>query len=99
MSELQEKWDDLFDRIAEAIEVWRLEHREATLMGIEEAVAMRVAEVRTQMVEDLVHQRPATDLTQIAKEARPHWGQGGVPSWPTGSRSYGSVQTTNRRSN
>lgn len=96
MSELQEKWDDPFDRIAEAIEVLRQEHPEATLAEIEEAVVMRVAEVRTQMVEDLAHQGRTTGLTQIAEEARLPCPQCGVPSSPTGSRSDGLLQTTNR---
>lgn len=79
MSEMQEKWDDLFGRIAETVERWRQEHPEATLTEIEEAVGGRIAEVRTQMVEDLAHQGRTADLKRVPKEARPRCPQCGEP--------------------
>jgi hypothetical protein len=48
------KWDRLHAKISAAAEEWRQEHPEATLTEIEMAVDSRMAEIRRQMVEDLV---------------------------------------------
>lgn len=67
----RDKWDDLHARISTAIEEWRQEHPEATLMEIEEAVDSRLATMRRQMVEDLAQAGLTANLRQMAWTARP----------------------------
>lgn len=78
MKEQKDKWRDLQERLNEAIESWRREHPEATLTEIEEAVDGRVAEIRTQMVQDLAQAGRSAKIAELSKEERPRcprWGQ------------------------
>ncbi len=77
MSERQDKWRDLQDKINAAIEEWRRENPEATLTEIEEAVDSRMADVRTKMVEDLAQGGRTANLKRLAKEERPECPQCG----------------------
>lgn len=79
MSEQQDKWRDLQERVNAAIEEWRREHPEATLTEIEEAVDSRIAEVRTKMVEDLAQEGRTADLKRLTKEERPRCPRCGQP--------------------
>ena len=79
MSEQQEKWRDLQDKINAAVEEWRREHPEATLTEIEEAVDSRIADVRTRMVEDLAQGGRTAKLARLAKEERPECPRCGQP--------------------
>ena len=49
MSEADERWDKLFDDVAEEVKAWRKAHPTATLSEIEAAIDSRVARVRRQM--------------------------------------------------
>ena len=71
MSEQQDKWRDLQDKINAAIEEWRREHPEATLTEIEEAVDSRIAGVRTQMVADLAQGGRTARIKELPEEERP----------------------------
>ena len=71
MTEKRSKWEDLFERIGEAIGEWRQENPEATLTEIEEAVDRRLAPVRAEMVEDLAQEGRTADLTALTEEERP----------------------------
>ena len=71
MSEQQEKWRDLQDKINAAIEEWRREHPEATLTEIEEAIDSRIAGVRTQMVEDMARRGRTARIRELPEEERP----------------------------
>jgi tRNA(Ile2) C34 agmatinyltransferase TiaS len=84
MSEQHEKWGDLQAKINAAIAEWRREHPEATLTEIEEAVDSRMAEVRTQMVEDLAHEGRTWELKRLAKEERPRCPRCGQPAAANG---------------
>ncbi len=79
MSEQQDKWRDLQERINAAIEEWRREHPEATLTEIEEAVDSRLAGVRTRMVEDLAQGGRTAKLKRLSKEERPQCPRCGQP--------------------
>lgn len=84
MSEQRDKWRDLQEKINAAIAEWRREHPEATLTEIEEAVDERLAEVRTEMVEDLAHEGQTADLKRLAKEERPRCPGCGRPAAANG---------------
>lgn len=77
MAEKNDKWESLFEKIGEAIAEWRLENPEATLTEIEEAVDSRMAEIRTEMVEDLAQEGRTADLTALPEEERPRCPQCG----------------------
>lgn len=79
MDEEQDKWEELHKRISAAIAEWRQEHPEATLTEIEQAVDSRIAEVRTQMVQDLAQRGRTADLASMTKEERPRCPQCGEP--------------------
>ena len=71
MKEQKDKWRELQDRLNETIKKWRQEHPEATLTEIEEAVDERVAEIRTQMVQDLAQAGRSARISEMSKEERP----------------------------
>ncbi len=71
MSEQQDKWRDLQDKVNAAIAAWREEHPEATLTEIEEAVDSRIAAVRTKMVADLAQGGRTAELKRLGQAERP----------------------------
>jgi hypothetical protein len=84
MSEQQDKWRDLQDKINAAIEEWRREHPEATLTEIEEAVDSRMAGMRTQMVEDLAQRGRTGRIKELPEEERPKCPRCGQPAAANG---------------
>ena len=75
----KDKWRDLQERLNEAIESWRREHPEATLTEIEEAVDVRVAKMRTQMVQDIAQAGRSAKISELSKEERPKCPRCGQP--------------------
>ena len=71
MEAKKDKWRELQERINETIEKWRQENPEATLTEIEEAVDRRMAEMRTQMVQDLAQAGRSARISEMSKEERP----------------------------
>lgn len=71
MEEQKNKWRELQERVNEAIESWRRDHPEATLTEIEEAVDVRIAEMRAQMIQDVAHTGRSAKISNWSKEERP----------------------------
>lgn len=64
-------WEGLQSQINDVIREWRKANPEATFTAIENEVETNMAEVKRQIVEDLVHESKTADLTKLREADRP----------------------------
>ncbi len=67
----EEKWQEAFIQVSHKARQWREQHRRAGLSDIEEMVDRELAQVRTQMVEDIAQASPMADIRHLASKERP----------------------------
>ena len=67
----EEKWQEAFIQVSHKARQWREQHRRAGLSDIEEMVDRELAQVRTQMVEDIAQASPMADIRRLASKERP----------------------------
>ncbi len=70
-SKTDRDWQTLFETAMTEVAEWREEQRGATFSEIEGKLDERLAEVRAQILQDLVHQSPTADLRGRPSEERP----------------------------
>lgn len=70
-SKIDEHWQALFEEAMNEVAEWRVQHPRATFNKIEDKLDKRLAQVRAQMLEDLVQMSSQRDLRGQAAEERP----------------------------
>ena len=78
-SKLDRHWQELFEAAMTEVAGWREQHLGATFSEIEEELDTRLAQVRTQLLQDLVHRSPNADLRGRQAEERPVCPECGEP--------------------
>ena len=66
----EEKWQEAFIEVSHNARQWRNQHRRASLNDIEDMVDRELAQVRTQMVEDIAQASPMADIRHLATQDR-----------------------------
>lgn len=66
----EEKWQAAFIEVSHNARQWRNQHRRASLNDIEDMVDKELAQVRTQMVEDIAQASPMADIRPLATKDR-----------------------------
>ena len=64
-------WEKLQAQINDILREWRRENPTASLMEIENAVDANLAEVKKQIVEDLIHESGTADIIGLPEAKRP----------------------------
>lgn len=64
-------WEGLQSQLNDVIREWRKANPTATFTEIEDEVDEKLATVKRQMVEDLVHESKTADLTNLSESERP----------------------------
>jgi hypothetical protein len=80
------RWRELSEAIMAGIEEWRLQHPKATLWEIEAAVDAHLADLRTQMVQDVALASQAAELSRVNAQERPRCPQCETPVEARGPR-------------
>jgi uncharacterized protein with PIN domain len=78
-SKLDEHWQGLFEEAMTDVTKWRQQHPQATFNKIEEKLDTRLAQVRSQMLQDLVQMSSKTDFRKRPAEERPQCPECGKP--------------------
>lgn len=65
------KWQEAFIQVSHNVRQWREQQRRASLSDIEEMVDRGLAQVRTQMVEDIAQASPMADIRHLTLQERP----------------------------
>lgn len=78
-SKLDRRWSELFEAAMTEVADWREQHLGATFSEIEEELDRRLAQVRGQLLQDLVHRSSSADLRGRPAEERPVCPECGEP--------------------
>jgi hypothetical protein len=80
------RWRELSEAIMVGIEEWRLQHPQATLWEMEAAGDAHLADLRTQMLQDVALASQAAERSRVHAQARPRCPQGETPVEARGPR-------------
>ena len=78
-SKMDSQWQELFEAAMTEVAKWREEHLGATFREIEDELDRRLAQVRAQLLQDLVHRSPKADLRGRPAKERPVCSKCGEP--------------------
>ncbi len=69
--EMKEKWRAVGEEVLTGMAQWRKEHPKATFAEIEEEVEMRMAPLRTSLLQEAAQESELSTWSQLPKEQRP----------------------------
>lgn len=96
-SKFDKHWQGLFEEAVTEVAEWRQKHPQATFNKIEEQLDTRLAQVRTQMLQDLVQMSANTDLRGRSPTERPLCPECGKPLVANGQHTRGLITTHEQR--
>ena len=96
-SKIDERWQELFEAAMSEVADWRREHSRASFAEIEEELDKQLAEVRVQMLQDLVESSPRADLRGQPREERPKCPECGEPLAANGQHTREVTTTYEQR--
>ena len=67
----EERWTESFQEIGREVSQWREKERQATFNEIENNVDGHLAQLRAQMIQDLVGESELVEFKELEKEKRP----------------------------